>query len=235
MEWYEKYDFNENPFENFKKKTIGYEDVLEEVFYAIMAGNMVFLEGEEGSGKTQLLREVIYQFGGQGKIIYVNCKLLDKELNVERLLKDKYGFLGKFLNKKPRNMILLLDNIEHLSKENAERIKYYYDQNYLRTVIFASFKKSKVGLHDSIDQRINKTIKLPKLSEYEAVQMVRERVGDDLLSDRTIKEIYRMSGKNNRNFLKNCEKVCSVVGDNKDLPEKEVKKIINSEEVMVAK
>lgn len=235
MEWYEKYDFNENPFENFKNKTIGYEEILEEMFYAIMAGNMVFLEGEEGSGKTQLLREIIYNFGGYGKVIYVNCKLLDKELNVERLLKERYGILGKFFNKKPRNMILLLDNIEYLSKENAERIKYYYDQNYLRTVIFASSDMSNVGLHPSIEQRISKKVKLPKLSEYEAVQVVRERVGDELLSDRTIKEIYRMSGRNNRNFLKNCEKVCSVVGDTKDLPEKEVKKIIDSEEVMVAK
>ncbi len=225
MNWYEELDFDENPFER-NTRTVGYEDVLDEVFYSIMAGNMLFLQGVEGSGKTQVLREAIRKFGGRKKIIYLNCKELDKELNIEELLKKRYGVLGRILNKKPRNMILLLDEIDCLGSKNSERVKYYYDQNYLQAVVFSGRDHSKVKLNESIKQRINKILTMKPLSDYEAVQLVREKIGFDLLSDRVIKEIYKMSKRNNKKFLQNCEKVCLKAIKKKDLNEDDVKKIL---------
>ena len=226
MEWYEELDFDENPFTK-DAKIVGYEELLDDMFYNIVAGNMLFIEGEAGTGKTKLLKEAIRRFGGHGKVIYVNCKKLHKELNVERLLKDRYGwFTTKLLNKKPKNMILLLDEVEHLSKKNCERIKYYYDQNFLRSVIFASNDYDVADLNESIKQRIHKKLSIKNLSDYEAVQMVRERIGNDMLPDRIVKHIYKNSNKNNKRFLKNCEKVCMTAGKGKDLKESDVDKIL---------
>jgi predicted AAA+ superfamily ATPase len=225
MEWYEELDFDENPFVR-PTKTIGYEDVLDEAFYAIMAGNMLFVQGTEGSGKTQILKEIIKKFGGRRKIIYVNCKELEKDLNIEELMKKSRGMFAKMFNDKPKNMILLLDEIEHLSPKNCERIKYYYDQNFLRSVVFSSRDSSTVGFHESIKQRLNKVLTLKPLSDYEAVQLVREKIGYDLLSDRIIKEVYRHSGRNNKSFLKNCEKVCTKAVNKSDLKEDDVQKIL---------
>jgi replication-associated recombination protein RarA len=136
------------------------------------------------------------------------------------------------LNKKPKNMILLLDEVEHLSKKNCERIKYYYDQNYLRAVIFASTDFELADLNESIKQRIHKKLVIKELSEYEAVQVVREKIGEDMLSDRVIKYIYNLSNKNNKRFLENCEAVCKVAAKNKDLREEDVDKILEESTIM---
>lgn len=234
MEWYEELEFDNNPF-NSEIKLVGFDDVVSEINYAVFSGSMMFIEGDKGSGKTKLLKEAIRRFGGHGKVIYVNGKDLHAELNVERLLKDRYGVLGRLFNAKPRGMILLLDDVEHISRRNCERIKYYFDQNYLRSIIFSSKSYSESGLNDSMRQRMWKVIRLRELTNYEAVQLVRSKLGKDILNDRAIKEIYRISGKNPKLFLDNCEKVCRVAAKNKDLGEEDVRAILQEqhEEVMV--
>ncbi len=234
MEWYEEMDFDSNPFER-ETKLVGFEDLLEEMLYAIVSGNMIFIEGETGSGKTKLLKEAIERFGGHGKVIYVNCKKIHKDLNIERLLKDRYGWLATvILNKKPKNMILLLDEVEHLSRKNSERIKYYFDQNYLRAVVFSGNSMDNAGLSDSLRHRIHKKLMIKNLSDYEAVQLVREKIGNELMSDRIIKHIYKISNRNIKTFLDNCEKVCKVAGKNKDLKEEDVDKIMQENVTAVA-
>ena len=234
MEWYEEMDFDSNPFDK-ETKLIGFEDLLDEMLYAIVSGNMIFIEGESGSGKTKLLKEAIERFGGHGKVIYVNCKKIHNDLNIERLLKDRYGwFATAILNKKPRNMILLLDEVEHLSRKNSERIKYYFDQNYVRSVVFSGRDMESAGLSDSLRHRIHKKLIIKNLSDYEAVQLVREKVGNEIISDRIIKHIYKISGRNVKRFMENCEKVCKATGKNKDLKEEEVDKIMEDNVTAVA-
>lgn len=234
MEWYEEIEFDENPFKQ-ESKLIGFEDVVNELNYAIVSGSMIFIEGERGSGKTKLLKEAIRKFGGHGKIIYVNGRELHTELNVERLLKNRHGVLGRVFNQKPKGMILLLDDVEHISKRNCERIKYYFDQNYLRSVVFASKSLADAGLSDSVKQRLWKVLRLHELTNYEAVQLVRTKVGNDMLNDRAIKEIFRLSDRNPKKFLENCEKVCKVAAKNKSLTEEDVQAILTEQqtEVMV--
>lgn len=206
LEWYEELGFDSDPFAK-ELGTVGNEDEIKEMFYSIMAGNMLFVEGKDGSGKTNLLKEVLKKFGGRKKIIYVNCKSIGNGLNVERLLKNRYGLMGWLLNMKPRNMILLLDEIEHLSEKNCERIKYYYDMNYLRSVIFTSEAMENAGLNKSISQRISKVLKLNPISDYEAVKVVRDAIGKNFLPDRLIKKMYGHSGRNIGKMLENCKAV----------------------------
>ena len=67
MEWYEELDYDENPFE-VNTRMVGQENLLDEAYYTIMSGNILVIEGEEGTGKTKLLREVIRKFGGKGTV-----------------------------------------------------------------------------------------------------------------------------------------------------------------------
>ena len=221
MEWYEELDFDENPFQ-VDSKYVGNEDLVDEVFYSIMAGNIVIVESEQGMGKTRVMKEVVKKFRGRGKLVYVNGKNLDKELNVEKIMNKKKGLFRK----NPKNMVLLLDDVEHISEKNMERIKYYFDQNYVRTVILATSKPEELNLTDSLKQRVWKKVKLNALSDYEAVQVVREKIGDDILTDRVIKAVYKESGKNMKKFMENCEEICKAYIDNKDIKEDEVKSII---------
>jgi predicted AAA+ superfamily ATPase len=228
MEWYEELDFDENPLE-IETRYVGNEVLLDEVFYSIISGNILVIEGEKGSGKTRVLKEVIRKFGGQGRVAYVNCKDLDKELNVEEVLKNKNGVFGKLFKKTPKEMILLLDDIEHLSNKNIERIKYYFDRDHLRSVILATRKFEDIQLDESMHQRIRKKILLKSLSDYEAVQVVRDKLGDSLLNDRLIKKAYQQSNRNMKRFLNNCELLCKAYIGNKELKEDDVESIITRE------
>ncbi len=64
--WFNDLGFIENPFDdNANHKLVGYEDIIEDVLYNINAGNMVFIEGKEGTGKTSILKKatdfVVYE------------------------------------------------------------------------------------------------------------------------------------------------------------------------------
>lgn len=227
-EWYTKIGFDGDPFSK-EAEFEGHDTLVDEVFYAIHSGNMVFIVGESGSGKTKILREIIKRFGGKKKIIYVNCRHMQKSINVEKLLQKSAGLWGRLLGKKPNKMILLLDEIESLSAKNAERIKYYFDQNYLQSVIFTGKAFPVDGLNNSILQRISKVLKIDPLSDYEAVRIVRDRIGDKYLTDRVIKTIYSMSGRNTGKLLQNCKTVMTEIAHGKkEITEEEVEKLLST-------
>ncbi|MDP3918453.1 MAG: ATP-binding protein [Nanoarchaeota archaeon] len=228
MEWYEELDFDENPL-NTETRYIGNEIVLDEVFYSIVSNNILIIQGNQGSGKTKILKEVIKKYGGFGKVAFINCKKLEKELNIENVIKNQNGLIGRLLNKDPKNMILLLDDVENLTERNMERIKYYFDRNYLRSVIITTTDLESLNLNESIKQRVRKIITLKSLSDYEAVQVARDKLGENLLNDRIIKTTYHESDKNMKKFLNNCELVCKAYIANKDIKEEDVRKIITKE------
>ncbi|MBT4174192.1 AAA family ATPase [archaeon] len=228
MEWYEELDYDENPFE-VNTRMVGQENLLDEAYYTIMSGNILVIEGDEGTGKTKLLREVIRKFGGKGKVVYMNSKQIEKELNIEDIVVKKSGFMGWLFKKYPKNMVLLLDDVEKLSEKNNERIKYLFDMNHIKAVIFATKNPNKLNFTESLLQRIRKNMQVETLSDYEAVQVIREKVGNNCLNDRIIKEVYHQSDKNMKKFLENSETVCKAYVDNKEITEKDVNKILAKE------
>ncbi|MFP4111824.1 MAG: AAA family ATPase [Candidatus Woesearchaeota archaeon] len=216
-QWYEELDFEENPFStnpsNFVKNLVGREDVIDELMYRVRAGSIVFVEGEEGMGKTSLLRYLIKKFRGRGKVIFVDCAKLEKELNIEDLLVMRNGFMkGMLLKNYPKDMILLLDNVSELSHLNNERIKYFFDQGYLRSVVFTGNSYESADFSESLRQRVAKVIKLEKLEEYQAVDMIRDRIGDiKFFSDEVIEKIADLSGYVPKKILHNAEEVAEFV------------------------
>jgi len=228
-EWYTKIGFDGDPFSK-DSGFEGHDALVEEVFYAIHSGNMVSIVGDSGSGKTKILKEIIKRFGGKKKIIYVNCRHMQKAINVETLLQNRQGFFKRILGKKPNKMILLLDEVESLTSKNCERIKYYFDQNFLQSVIFTGKTFPVEGMSHSLVQRISKVLKIDPLSDYEAVRIIRDKIGDKYLTDRVIKTIYSKSGRNTGRLLQNCKTVMTEIAHgNKEITEEEVEKLLSME------
>ncbi|MDD3175145.1 MAG: hypothetical protein PHU51_01560 [Candidatus Nanoarchaeia archaeon] len=206
--WFESFGYNYSPFtiKPLKEKTslIGREKELQDALYFLHTGSMVFVQCEKGNGRTRFLKAIIDEF--PGRIIYVDSNKLKKNLDIEELLIRKNGLFGKMFSKLPQEMILLVDNVENLSPVNLERLKFFFDQNNLRSVIFTgdSFKNS--NLPDCIKHRIgNKIISLRSLSNDDVKALILERLefedGQSFFPSDLVIEVYQKYGNNLKDLL----------------------------------
>lgn len=215
MVWYEEIGFDENPFITNPLERgdpmIGRDKHREELFYRIESGSMALVVGPEGSGKTMLLKQAIDRFKGRGKVIYIDGSRVGKRLNIETLLLRGNGLIkGSLLKIRPKGMILLMDNVSNLSLKNNKRLKFYFDQGYLKSIVFTTSDYASISFSDSIKDRIGRRIiKLREVSEEDAVSIAFSRLeGNNIISKETIKEIWAVSGKSLKSLLLNCAKVC---------------------------
>ncbi len=213
MEWYEELDFYDNPLTTnpkmFISELVGVDDLLEELFYRVEAGSMVFLEGADGSGKSAVLQRVIKRFKGKKRVIYFDCEQV-RELDIEELMQKRYGLFGRLFRITPKNMIVLLDNVQFLSKRNTEKMKHYFDYGYIKAIVFTGQRYSRAALSISIKDRIGRRVlKLRALTEEEALSLIKKRLeGISFIPDELIKKIFKSSRKNTKRFIENCGKVC---------------------------
>lgn len=238
MDWYKDLGYKSNPLEVDVFKTnfelLMYVEKAKELVYRLKAGNIVVIEGPAGCGKSTLLKEIIKEFGGKGKVIYVDNKKIGRNLNIEKLLVGNQSFWRKKTGKKPTGMILLLDNVNFLSEKNTERIKYFYDQDYLRGIVFTTDIYSKTKFSDSMRDRIGRRlIKLKSPSENDVVMITHARLNNDsLLESDTIRFIYSLSNKNLKKHLFNCQLVLNylVENDKSEIKTSQIISIIQEQE-----
>ncbi len=180
---------------------IGRDFEKKEVVYRIASGNMLLIEGVKGSGKTALLRNAIDNFKGFGKVVYIDVGTFGRRLDIAKLLKGR-----------PRGMILLIDNIEYLSESNNKKIKYFYDQDYIKSVVFATADSGAISFTSAIRSRIGRNVlKLKALSESEALRIAEDKLKEDfIVSDEVLVELYRRS-EGLRDFLVNCDSLCDYL------------------------
>jgi len=238
-EWFNKIGFKANPLEYdpiiSKVEPIGLDNEIKELLYRVKSGSIVLIEGPEGSGKTTLLNAVIDKFKGNRKIIYVDSGTISKQLNITELLKGYSGFFKrKMLNKKPKKMILLLDNVQEMTKRNCERIKFYFDQDYFLSVVFTTGNYDEVEFSESLIDRIVDTVTLEPVDADKAVKIVQSRLKKKVLPEQVIRALWVRSGSMDK-FIRSCEALASLVVDEgretaeiKDIERVEIGEIFNN-------
>jgi Cdc6-like AAA superfamily ATPase len=206
----------EDDFEFLSKGSglIGRKEEKAEVVYRIASGNMLLIEGDKGVGKTALLKYAIDNFKGLGKVVYIDVGTFGKRVNIADLLSGR-----------PKGMILLIDNIEYLSESNNKRIKYFYDQDDIKSVVFATGDSKAISFTPAIRSRIGRNVlKLEALSKGEVLKIGRDRLNEDvMISDKVLDELYKES-KDLRRFLLNCDLLCNYL-DREERDEAEVKDV----------
>ena len=235
--WFKKYGFFSNPFSikpaPFDFKVIGQDKILEDLYYKVPNGNMAFIEGKFGNGKSTILKHLINKFRGDKKVIYFACNRIDKDLDIEKLLIGKYGFWGRLFKVHPKDMLVLLDEAQDLTPENTQRIKYFFDQGNIKSVVFTGVSYERCNLHESIKDRIGKDVlKLRELSDDEAILLIRNRIGEtNLMSDEIVKKLWKLSNKNPRRLLQYSDMVCRKVveTDEKEVTDKIVREVLKPE------
>ncbi|MEK6941031.1 MAG: ATP-binding protein [Nanoarchaeota archaeon] len=211
--WYKELGFFTNPFSikplAFHEELYGYN--LREIFSKINAGQVFFIEGEYGKGKTTILKRIIREFGGGRKLIYYSCNRSEKDINFNSLIGGRWGALGKVLGIKGTNLILLLDEAQDITESDANELKKLYKKHIKSIVLVGSSLNgsAKNGVDELVGENL---IRLDELSEEDAVKIIRKRIGGiSLLSDDIIKKIFEKSERNPRRLLKNCEDICRHV------------------------
>jgi len=199
---YEK-AFETDPFKT-NYELIGRDEEAKEIIYRINSGSMLLIEAKEGFGKTALLKYAIDNFKGKGKVIYVDANKLNKRLDIASLLK-----------RKPKGMILLIDNVQYLSKKNNEKIKFNYDEDKIKSVIFTTTSYSLVNFSDAIRDRIGKNIiRLKRHDHKHVLEIISQRIGNSvMLPDDVIKELYYDS-ENLKEILIKCKLLCKYAKEN---------------------
>ncbi len=210
--WYKELGFRNNPF-TIKPGVLNDEIIaydLEELFNKIDYGEVIFVEGPYGTGKSTILKNIINEFGGNKQVVYYSANRKEGTVDFYGLLKGKYGAIGRMFKSLPRDMILLLDEADALQEDDFENLREYYEQGNFKSIVLVADDFDKLNITDYFFNLVkDNVISLTELDEGEAVMLVRSRVGDvDVMDDSVIKKVFRLSGKNPRTFLKNCEDVC---------------------------
>jgi len=234
--WYRQLGFYNNPFSikpaAFHDELLGC-NAVSEVIRSILDKGIVFVEGHYGNGKTTLLRHILNRFGGRGKVIYFNCARIGHALDIKKLLNERYGFIGRLLNLKPKDMILLLDEAQYLGKSDYEALLHYYSLGHFRSIVFVGKQCNNDALPERLRQ-ILRLVSLGQVSEKDAVSIIRKRIGNfPMISDEIIKMVFRMSDYNVRQLLKNCELLCRYAVENEtSLTEELVSSLLSTKEVV---
>lgn len=208
--WFREVGFFNNPFSikplAFHSEVYGYD--IQEILTKIKGGEVLFIEGDYGKGKTTVLKKIIREFGGKKELIYYSCNRSESNINLDELLTGK-GFFTKLFKIKSNNNILLLDEAQDLTEEDSKGLCDYYRKHF-KSIVLVSLDYKKVKFSNGLRELIkDNIIKLKELSDDDSVRLIRKRIGNSqILSDEIIKKIFSKSDKNPRKFLRNCEEVC---------------------------
>lgn len=228
--WYNKLGFYNNPLSTkpaaYHDDVLGYEEKIEEIIKKVRKGNVLGIFGEYGTGKTTILKRLIREFGGKKNIIYINCNKKE-DIDFEKIIKKASNIFQKILRLRNKNLILMLDETQDFPIELQETLYDYYKADYFKTIILVSKKEDIFINGDLTIEMLHNVYTLGKLSQQEAIDLIRSRIGDlDIITDDLIANIFTYN-KNPRAFLKNCEDVLRKgVNDNIEIEERMIMDVL---------
>lgn len=231
MNWFKKLGLKKNPFvldpSKFKDRFMFNKNHLDNLIYWIKASSIVVVRGPKYSGKTKLVLELRKSFSG--KIIYIDLNKYNKQINIGSLLIKSQPLHRRLLNLYPKNMILILDNTSNFAPDFYKRLQYFFDEGYIKSLIFVYKSNKIVNMPLSLVSRIgNKYIDLNSFNKQEAIQIIDSRLKGKVFSNEHLEFIYDKS-EDFESFVVNCEKIAQHLAykDNKDVDFNFIRKVLN--------
>ncbi|MFH2027563.1 MAG: ATP-binding protein [Nanoarchaeota archaeon] len=232
--WYKKIGFHNNPFSikpaAFNDSLFGVEDTVSEILKLIRSNKCCFIAGEYGSGKTSVLKRIINEFRGKGKVIYHSFSTSSQALNMNKLLVGRSSFIKRVFNIKAKNVIILLDEIQDMTLKDAKQVKEHHNNKHFQSVLFVAKQldnKMPQEVKDLVEDRI---FIFKGLKDDDAVKLVRKRVGKiKIISDDIIGKINQRAN-NPRDLLKNMEDIFrhAIENDEKKIDEKTISAVLDT-------
>lgn len=218
--WYKKLGFYNNPFSikpgMYDNELVAYD--MPFIYKKIEKGEILFLEGEYGTGKTTILKNIITQFRGKNKIIYYSFNT-ESGFDLNKLLDGANTAIRRVAGLKVKNVIMLLDEVHTMKSADAKRLLRPYKDGVVKSIIFVSHDYGLTNFPEDYEPLLKgNIIRTVDLTSKEAVALIRRRIGNiDLLTDNMISKVFMLSGKNPRRLLEFSEDVCRYAVEIGDL------------------
>jgi len=214
MEWYEKYGWSENPFELRSEPSLisGFNDIKKELLEFIKSGDCCLLVGENGMGKTILLKWIEELDSPGVTSIYINALGMNEEetkkINIDKMIKDKaHSWFGK-----KKMLVMLIDDVHSLPPYIGEAVKRNFDNKTINAVVLVSNTDNLENLKGNLLEEIGeRKIKLRPLTSEEAMGMIINRIKHhNPFEPGSLEVIFQKSGLIPRNILEFCESIAKA-------------------------
>lgn len=203
--WYQAWGFEKNPLRIVP--TDGEFLKVDEILPLLTKGSVMYVQGRFGTGKTSLMQSIIKKIKGQQKLVYFSCH--ERKVDFEDLLLT--NFFRKLFSVKAKGLVLLLDEMQDISDEEAATLITLYKEKYFRAVLLAGSKDVK-ELPESLQGITgNNVFVTGSLTLEQAIALAKQRLGEqEVLTRERIEKVYQHSS-NPREFLQNLEDYCRRV------------------------
>lgn len=180
--WYEQLGFKANPLDvRPNPLVVGLERQEEQLVNHVLKGEICFLNGLTGSGKSSLLMKI------QGNLrnhtmIYLDAQELPKDFNLEKELKSKRNFFDRIRFKKypSKTPVLIIDEFQATDKNLIldARAKWENpDERKIKSIIIAQISKYLKNVTPAFKERLgSRTLLLPTLDDEEMKEIISLRL-----------------------------------------------------------
>jgi predicted AAA+ superfamily ATPase len=210
--WYKRFGYSFDPFLRDPLKAhytaVSHEKLVRYLSAQLQSGHLCIVDGPQGFGKTTILKQLLSRLAK--KIYYVDAQTLSSD--IEHVLSSKLSLVRRIFEGKPKLILLLVDNADCLSAKNLEKIKYYFDQDYILGAVLAVTKLDKSRFSGGFLDRVSTIARIQPLHELESLRIVRERFTHQyFLPDETVLAIISHCKGNVCQLLNTCSAVCAKV------------------------
>lgn len=131
-QWFNKLKFKTYPLDSRSNPNlVGVDDIEEKFISYILQGNMCLLSGFTGTGKTSMIQRVMQRPELKGfEILYISADGIKKDRDIIDLVKEKMSILDRILFRKPKNLVIFLDECQLATRQLTESIKSKWNEMY---------------------------------------------------------------------------------------------------------
>lgn len=212
-------------------KLVGIDDEKEKLAKYITNGDICFLNGPPGVGKSSLL-EWIKENLKSHHILYLNAKEIDEYFSLKDHLKKSKPFWGSFFKKYSKNVVLLLDEAQAADQKFIDSLEALWNKQAIKSIVVTQIKPHLAYYPDSFKHRLgSRTVRLDKLNSIRTYELINLRTNKKHpFSDEAINLIAEKADYVPRKVLENCEVVMVELGNKGKVTEDDVEAVFKKKE-----
>lgn len=206
-----------NPFSTKPNtKLIGLGDKKETLKKYIEGGNICFLNGPAGTGKSSTLKWLQSNLK-RHKILYLDGKGLDEYFDLNKHLLQRRNFFQKLFKIKSKSVILLVDEAQDCLKSFIDNLQTNWNDNTVKSIVITQISSDLSGFPHSFRERIGrKIIRLRRLNEEEVAELINLRTkGKHNFDEEAISLIAEKADYIPRKVLELCEMAYNEINKKK--------------------